>query len=221
MELREIFQIIYKRMWIVVLITVVAVIVSGVVSLFFLKDVYEASATLMVSKAQEDQQGSAMQYNDILLYQKLVNTYSEIIKSDRILDKVIEKLQQPVTADDIRQKIFVNSVKDTEIIEIEAEDNVPQFAAELANTIAVVFMSEVPIIMKMDNVQLIDAAKVPIDRVKPRPMLNIAIAGLLGLMVSVGVVFLIEYLDNTVKTSEDIEQYIGLPVLASIPEFHT
>jgi capsular polysaccharide biosynthesis protein len=221
MELREIFQIIYKRMWIVVLITVVAVIVSGVVSLFFLKDVYEASATLMVSKAQEDQQGSAMQYNDILLYQKLVNTYSEIIKSDRILDKVIEKLQQPVTADDIRQKIFVNSVKDTEIIEIKAEDNAPQFAAELANTIAVVFMSEVPIIMKMDNVQLIDAAKVPIDRVKPRPMLNIAIAGVLGLMVSVGVVFLIEYLDNTVKTSEDIEQYIGLPVLASIPEFHT
>ncbi len=71
--------------------------------------------------------------------------------------------------------------------------------------------------MKLDNVQIIDVAKIPENPVKPRPLFNIAIAGVLGVMLGIGVVFLIEYLDNTIKSPEDIERYIGLPVLGIIP----
>lgn len=172
----------------------------------------------MVSKTQDDST-NVLQYNDVLLSQKLVKTYSEIAKSNRVLDKVIQKLGLDVTAEDIRKKITVNSVQDTEIIRISVEDLVPQYATDLANAIAVVFMGEVADIMKIDNVQLIDPAKVPDKPVKPRSILNMAIAGVLGLMVSLGIIFLVEYLDNTVKSSEDIERRIGLPVLGSIPDF--
>jgi len=183
-----------------------------------LDKIYETSTTLMVSKAQNENV-NVLQYNDVLLNQKLVKTYSEIAKSDRVLDKVIDKLELEATAEDLREKVAVNSVQDTEIIRISVEDPDPQYATDLANAIAVVFMGEVADIMKMDNVQLIDPAKVPDEPVKPRPVLNMAIAGLLGLMVSLGVIFLIEYLDNTVKTPQDIENRIGLPVLGSIPDF--
>ena len=217
-DLLEILRIIRERSWIIVLITVMAIAVSGLVSFFFLDKVYQTSTTLMVSKTQSDST-NMLQYNDVLMSQKLVKTYSEIVKSNRVLDKVIQKLELDASAEELRKKITVNSVQDTEIIRISVEDIDPQYATDLANGTAVVFMGEVAEIMKMDNVQLIDPAKVPNDPVRPRPLLNMAIAGVLGLMISLGIIFLIEYLDNTVKSAEDIEGHIGLPVLGGIPDF--
>lgn len=217
-DLLEILRIIRKRLWIIILLTVMAVVISGLLSYFFLDKIYQTSTTLMVSKTQSDST-NVLQYNDVLLNQKLVKTYSEIAKSNRVLDKVIEKLELNVSAGELRKKITVNSVQDTEIIRISVEDLDPQFATDLANGIAVIFMGEVAEIMKMDNVQLIDPAKLPEAPIKPRPVLNMAIAGVLGIMVSLGIIFLIEYLDNTVKSAEDIERRIGLPVLGSIPDF--
>ncbi|MFY9280049.1 MAG: GNVR domain-containing protein, partial [Caldicoprobacterales bacterium] len=133
--------------------------------------------------------------------------------------KVIEQLDLDMTTGDLKNKIQVSSVSDTEIIRIAVQDKDPNFATELANSIAVVFMGEIGSIMKMDNVQFIDPAKVPIDPVKPRPFLNIAIAAVLGVMISVFIVFLVEYFDNTVKTVDDVENKLGLPVLGSIPVF--
>ncbi|MGI6539140.1 MAG: YveK family protein [Caldicoprobacterales bacterium] len=218
MDLREILQIIYKRLWFIILVTLVCIISSGIISFFVLDSIYEASTTLMVSKTRDDQ-SSNLQYNDILMNQKLVKTYSEIVKSNRVLEKVIEQLDLDMTTGDLKNKIQVSSVSDTEIIRIAVQDKDPNFATELANSIAVVFMGEIGSIMKMDNVQFIDPAKVPIDPVKPRPLLNIAIAAVLGVMISVFIVFLVEYFDNTVKTVDDVENKLGLPVLGSIPVF--
>ena len=218
MDLREILQIILKRLWIIILVTLVCIVSSGIISYFVLDNIFEASTTLMVSKTR-DEESSNLQYNDILLNQKLVKTYSEIVKSNRVLEKVIEQLGLNMSTGDLRSKVQVNSVSDTEIIRISVEDQDANFATELANSIAVVFMGEIGGIMKMDNVQFIDPAQTPINPIKPRPMLNMAIAGVLGMMVSVFAIFLLEYFDNTIKTIEDVEQKTGLPVLGSIPVF--
>ena len=218
MDLREILQIILKRLWIIILVTLVCIVSSGIISYFVLDNIFEASTTLMVSKTR-DEESSNLQYNDILLNQKLVKTYSEIVKSNRVLEKVIEQLGLNMSTGDLRSKVQVNSVSDTEIIRISVEGQDANFATELANSIAVVFMGEIGGIMKMDNVQFIDPAQTPINPIKPRPMLNMAIAGVLGMMVSVFAIFLLEYFDNTIKTIEDVEQKTGLPVLGSIPVF--
>lgn len=218
MDLREILQIILKRLWIIILVTLVCIVSSGIISYFVLDNIFEASTTLMVSKTR-DEESSNLQYNDILLNQKLVKTYSEIVKSNRVLEKVIEQLGLNMSTGDLRSKVQVNSVSDTEIIRISVEGQDANFATELANSIAVVFMGEIGGIMKMDNVQFIDPAQTPINPIKPRPMLNMAIAGVLGMMVSVFAIFLLEYFDNTIKTVDDVEHKIGLPVLGSIPVF--
>ena len=218
MDLRQIFQIIIKRLWIIILATIICTIASGIISYFVLDNTYEASATLIVSKTREDQ--SNLQYNDILLNQKLVKTYSEVVKSNRVLEKVIDEMNLELSSSSLRNKIQVNSVSDTEIIRIAVDDINPIFAADLANAVAVVFIDEIGSIMKMDNVQFIDNAKVPKTPIKPRPMMNMGIAGLLGLMVSVFIIFLIEYLDNTIKDPKDIETVLELPVLGGIPAFN-
>ena len=218
MDLRQIFNIILRRLWIIILVTVVATLSSGIISYFVLEDIYQASTTLMVSKTRDDQTTN-LQYNDILLNQKLVKTYSEVAKSNRVLEKVVEKLELDMSVDTLRSKVQINSVSDTEIIRISVEDQDPVFAAELANSIAVVFMVEIGGIMKMDNVQFIDMAKVPKNPIKPRPAMNIAIAAVLGIMVSLFAIFLIEQFDNTIKMPQEIEQRLGLPVLGSVPVF--
>lgn len=217
MELREIFQIIKKRFNIIVLVTLAAISITAVFSFIILDDVYETYTTLMVSKTSEGGRTVDIQYNDILLNQKLVKTYSTIASSNKVVDQVIQDLEIDEDPEDVKKKLNVTSVGDTEIIKISVQDKDREFAADLANATANVFMDVVVETMKMDNVQVIDEAKIPERPVKPRKMLNVAISGVLGVMLGLGIVFLYEYLDNTIKTPEDVEKYLGVPVLGTIP----
>lgn len=171
----------------------------------------------MVSKTSEGGKSVDVQYNDILMNQKLVKTYSTIASSNKVIDQVILDLDIDIPPEDVKEKITVTSVGDTEIIKISVQDKDREFAADLANGTAVVFMDVVAETMKMDNIQVIDEAKVPEKPIKPRALLNIVISGILGIMIGVGVVFLQEYLDNTIKTPEDVEEYLGIPVIGTIP----
>lgn len=220
MSLREYFLILQKRLWVIILITIVAVVASGIVSFFVLEPEYQTFTTLMVGKPKDYQNyDQKLEYNELLLNQKLVNTYGQIVKSRVVADEVIKNLNLDLTFKGFTNKVNVNLVKDTEIIKIEVTDTDPQLAAQIANETAQVFMKSVTEIMKIENIQVIDEAQVPESPIKPRPKLNMAIAGVLGLMVSIFIVFLLEYLDNTIKTPEDVQRYLELPVIGTIPEF--
>ena len=216
-DLREYIFIIRKRIWIILLITVVSVAASGLVSFYVLESVYETHTTMMVGKTKQEQM---IEYNDVLLSQKLVKTYGEIARSRIVSKEVIENLNLEYTPEQLKNKVSVSPVKDTEIIMISVQDSDPAKAAEIANNVALVFIKHVVAIMNVDNVQVIDKAEIPQNAIKPREMLNMAIAGLLGLMLSFGIVFLLEYLDNTIKSPGDVEKYLELPTIGTIPEIN-
>jgi len=217
-DLRELFGVLIKGAWVIILITIMSVLISGVVTFFILPPIYETSTTMMVSRAQDITETN-LQYQDILISHRLVNTYREITTSNRVLHRVIDLLGIEMTADEVREKVSVTSLRDTEIIRISVENTDPAFASNMANAIAQVFMEEVVDIMRIENVHIIDEARLPEYPIRPQPLLNIAVAGVLGFMLGLGLVFLIEYLDNTVKTSESIEKRLELPVLGVIPSF--
>jgi len=216
-SLREIFFILRKHVKLIVLLLVLSVAISSVVTFFILDKEYSAFTTLMVGKPKDYINENKIEYNELLLNQKLVSTYGELIKTRVVSEKVISNLGLSLSYNTFRSKVNVSLVKDTEIIGITVTDTDPVLAAEIANETASVFMDTVQEIMKVENVQVIDMAEPSYTPVSPRPILNLAIAGILGLMLGVFLAFMIEMLDNTIKTPEDVEKYLGLPVIGSIP----
>lgn len=183
-------------------------------SLFLIKPQYVASSTLMVMKPVE---AELILYQDIQVSRQLADTYQVVVHSRRVLDKVTRSLNLPYTHEQMQEKVKVSSVQDTEIITIDVTDTDPYLAARMSNLIAQTFMQEVTEIMNIDNVSPIDEAAVPDNPVSPRVGLNIAVAMVLGFMVAVGLALLQHYLDQTLKTTEEVDNLLGLTVLGTIP----
>lgn len=215
-DLREYFAIIKKRFWIIAIITVVAMVVSGVISFFMLSPVYESKSTLIVNteKNEETQMITGDQFS---VSQKLAVTYGEIIKSRKVLESVISNLKLDSEYEDLVEKITVSPVKDTQIISISVQDTNPKKARDIANEIPKVFEKEVKRITKANDIQVIDKAILPENPIKPNKMMNVAIAAVLGMMIGLFIVFLLEYLDNKIKTPQDVEKHLDLPILGVIP----
>ena len=215
-DLREYFAIIKKRFWIIAIITVVAMVVSGVISFFMLSPVYEAKSTLIVN-TEKNEETQMITGDQFTVTQKLAVTYGEIIKSRAVLESVISNLKLDSEYEDLVEKITVSPVKDTQIISISVQDTNPKKARDIANEIPKVFEKEVKRITKANDIQVIDKAILPQNPIKPNKMMNVLIAAVLGMMIGLFVVFLIEYLDNKIKTAQDIEKHLGLSVIGVIP----
>ncbi|MBD8004266.1 YveK family protein [Bacillus norwichensis] len=218
-SLRELMETIRKRLNLIVLITMAAVLISGIVSYFVITPIYQSSTQLLVNQTKSDQ--TIVNPGEIQTNLQLINTYSVIIKSAAILNQVNEDLDLGMTVSQLDKKITVQSEKDSQVVNITVQDPDPNQAAEIANQIATVFQKEIVDIMNVDNVSILAKAEVGETQspVKPRPILNIAIAFIVGLMAGIGIAFLLEYLDNTVKTEQDVEKLLELPVLGAIATF--
>lgn len=216
-SLKELFQILRKRLAMILAITFGAAIVSAIISFFFMTPIYQSSTQILVN--QKKQEGAAaFQAGEVQTNIQLTNTYKVIMKSPVIMDQVKEKLNLDMSTSALTEKVNVANEKDSQVISITAQDENPKVARDIANTAAEVFQSEIANIMSVDNVTVLSKAEVGEKQspIKPNPTLNIAIAFVVGLMASVGLAFLLEYLDNTVKKEEDIEALLGLPVLGVV-----
>ncbi|WP_002144766.1 YveK family protein [Bacillus cereus] len=215
-SLKELFYILKKRLAMILVIAFGAAIVSAIISFFFMTPIYQSSTQILVN--QKKQEGAMIQAGEIQTNIQLTNTYKVIIKSPVVLDQVNEKLNLNMTAQALTGKINVANEKDSQVISVTAEDKDPKVARDIANATADVFKGEVAKIMNVDNVTVLSKAEVAENQspIKPVPMLNVAIAFVVGLMASVGLAFLLEYLDNTVKKEEDVESLLGLPVLGIV-----
>ncbi|MBX9969240.1 capsular biosynthesis protein [Priestia aryabhattai] len=215
-SLRELFAVLRKRLWLIVLITIIAATVSGVISFFVLTPVYQSNTQILVNQAKSDEQlynTQAVQTNI-----QLINTYNDIITSPAILDKVIKELKLDKSAQSLKGQIQVTSAEYSQVAQITVQDISAKRATDIANTTAAVFQKEVPKIMNVDNVSVLSKATVgeSASPIKPQPLSNIAIAVVVGLIVGIGLSFLLEYLDNTLKTEQDIENILGLPVIGVV-----
>lgn len=229
MELREYLEIIKKRLLIIILITFLTTAVAVVVSFFVLPDIYQAGTTLYAGKLVDAKE--AMVYTELLAGQILVKDYREIAKSRSIAQEVKAslsreninnpELQQILSKPDadLSKLISVDLKNDTRIIEIKVQNTSPEVCAIIANKIAEVFQNKAMELMKVENVQIVDKAEVPKKPIKPNKRMNTAIGFVVGLMGSLGIVFLIEYLDNTIKTPEDVAKYTELTVIGAIPKY--
>lgn len=211
----EYLNIIKRRIWIIIGLTSIASLISGLLSIFVIDPIYEAKTSLIVTRVSNE--NDKMRYDEILMYQTLVKTYSELAKSRTVTKNTISSLKYNMTPDELIECLRVSPKPDTQIIEIAVIDKDPKKAYNLANTLSQVFIEKVQSIMNSDDVKIMDMAEMPRDPIKPKITLNIMLAGFTAFLVSIGAVFLIDYMDNTIKTEKDVERYIKLPVMSTIP----
>ena len=214
-SLFDIFNTLKKRWKLIVLITLAAALISGTISYFVLTPTYQSSTQILVNQKNTENQLDISQINSNV---DLINTYSVIIKSPAILDKVIDKLNLTQNVEQLNQNISVNSQENSQVFSLTVTDKNAGTAVEIANTVSETFQKEIQGIMNVDNVSILAKAELKENPtpIKPNPLLNIAIAIVVGLMAGIGLAFLLEYLDNTLKNGYDVETYLDMPVLGSI-----
>ncbi|MED3725777.1 YveK family protein [Priestia filamentosa] len=215
-SLKEIFQILKKHLLLITIITIILTATSGIVSYFFLTPIYQSSTQILVNQSKSEQQ--IYSSNEVQTNLQLINTYNVIIKSPAILDRVIKKENLEMTSGALNELISISSEQDSQVVNVTVQHEDPQKAKDIANAVATTFQSEIKTIMNVDNVSILTKAEISDDAspIKPNPILNMTIALVIGLMVGVGLAFLLDYLDNTVKKERDVENQLDLPVLGTI-----
>ena len=216
-SISEIFEALKKRWILIVSITLVATLISGVLSFFVIKPTYETSTKVFIGKEESNVEG--YNTNDIQMYQKLLQTYAETIKTNEVIQAAINNTNADLSVKDVKDSLTVTPIADTQILQIKYKNNDPEVARSIIENITNEFVILSKELVPNGNVRVIEAVQLPEDPVAPNKKMNIAIAFLLGLMVSVGLVFLLEYLDNTFKTKENLERELSIPVVGLIPSF--
>ena len=181
---------------------------------------YKANATVVLAQSTNENT-SQTTLNDITVNQKLVTTYSEIVKSKLILQQVIDELSLNTDVDTLNKHVTVTAVEDTEILKITVEDADPKEAAKISNKIAEVFSKEIVNIYKLNNVSTLDHAQEPENVSNNTTVRDAIIAGLIAVFGVVAISFIIYYFDDSIKYSEDLENKIGLPITGKIVKSDT
>ncbi|MFD2370804.1 YveK family protein [Brevibacillus sp. GCM10020057] len=194
MRVRELFDMIWRRFWIVIVFTTVVTSGIGIYSYWYMTPIYGATVELLVmpNPANGDEQAREIDYNDIQTSIKLMDTYQVIIKSPRVLEKAMIAMKLRMSPTELDSKITVKPVKSSQVIELTVRDPSPVTAVEIANTLSRISVEEIKDIMKIDNIQVISEAKASDNPnpVSPRPLLNIVMAFVIGFFLSIAFVLL-------------------------------
>ena len=184
---------------------------------------YTSFTTLVLTKVNETSQipveSDSITTSDIALNSQLVSTYSELVKSKKVLRKVISNLNSDIDEEALRKKVVVDSVKDTELIRINVTNEDPVVAEKIANEIAKVFTENIAELYSINNVHILDEAEVENEPSNVNHVKDIAIFTFLGIAVACTYILILNMFDTTVKSVEDIEKMLNLPVLVTIPMY--
>lgn len=217
-DLRFIFDIIKKNIIPLVLVTVIAGAASFFGSMVFIQKQYEANAMLIVNNKRSDT--TAVGSAEIIAAQNLAEVYSIIIKSDTVLQQVIDDLKLSMTYEQLKKSITVSAIDKTQVISIKMRSTDAEFAKEI---IADVVKVAPPVIKeKVDagSVNVISEARVSNNgnAVSPSLSKNAMFGALIGLVITLAIVFIKAFFRNTLKTENDITNTLGIPLLGIIPE---
>lgn len=225
LDLKELFEIFWNKKVQILLIILIFIVIGIIYTVGFTTPMYSSSTSLVLvgtsnSADTTDSTGqtSEITTTDITINSKLVATYSELVKTKNILGQVIANLGIDVDEDELKKNIEVTAKEDTELIEITVKNENPIYAAQIANETAKVFKEKIAgEIYKINNVYIVDEAEVESQPSNINHTKDVAIFGIVGLIIAVMYVLIANMLDTTVKTQEDIEKNIKIPVIASIP----
>ncbi len=215
-DLKELFDFIKGKLGTLSIITISVCLLGCVYGLFIQKPMYSSYTTVILGGSEST--SSAITQNDININRNLVETYAQIVKSRRVLDQVISELKLDTTYEELNNKIAVTALNNTEIIKITVNDADAKKAMNIANVTASYFTDEIVDLYNMNNVNILDKAFQSDTPYNINVMKQIIIYFTIGFVLAAGILFVIFYFDRTIKSVEQVEQKIKLPILGSVQE---
>lgn len=216
-DLLELLGVLRQHILALLLTTVLAALAGFLVSSFVLTPQYQASALMIVNTRQDT--SANVTSDQLTSASRLVSTYSIIVKSDTVLNQVIANLGLNMTYETLASKVEVSAVDETQVMEITVTDPNPDGARQVCEQITQVAPDAILTAVEAGSVKVISAASVDPDPVSPNIPRNTAIAGVLGLVACVGILFLRVLLDNKINTEDDVTKHLGLTVIGVIPNY--
>lgn len=213
-DLLELAQVVLRKWWIVILCAVLAGSAGFAVSAFLMTPKYVSSTSVYVMSKQDE---SKLSYSDTQLSTQLTKDYEELIVSRYVLETVINNCQLEDTYEILRKRVTVANTKDTRIISISVKDASPAMAQYIANSIREIAAVHIKEVTAVEAVNIVDEANLPTDPVEPSIKKFTALGIAAGAFVAIAIILIQYLMDDTLKSSEDVEKYLGLSTLALIP----
>lgn len=220
-NLKDIFDMFWDRKIGIIIIILLCIVAGYVYTTFFVSPLYKATSTAILTSNTEsnEEENAGVTQTEVTLNNSLLSTYREIATSDSVVSKVISNLGLNISDDALKSQITVTSATNSQVIQITVENSNAELAAKIANEIRKVFTDRVAELYDMQNIKPLDDAKVPTSPSNINHTKDIVMFAAIGVVLAVIYVVIANLLDNTVKSSSDIEKATGLNVIAEIPVY--
>ncbi|HGZ7938734.1 TPA: Wzz/FepE/Etk N-terminal domain-containing protein [Staphylococcus aureus] len=215
-DLVKLLNILKKNIKLLLILPAICLVVSTALTFFVMPDKYTVSTQILVNMKKSS---SDLAFQNVQSSLQSVNTYTEIIKSPRILDKVSREFDGQYSTAELNSFLKVTNQTNSQIITVSVTTGNKSESDKIVNRISKVFAHDMPKIMSVDNVTILSSAHDNAVKVSPIVSVNLVISIIVGIVLAILIIFLKELLDKRIKTEEDVESQLGLPILGSIQKF--
>lgn len=216
-DLTEILSAVRQHLLELIFVTLVAALVGFTASKFLMNPKYDSSALMIVNTRQDV--NANVTSDQINSATKLVSTYSIIIKSDTVLQQVIDNLGLNLTYAKLNKRVTVAAVDDTQVMKITVQSDSPEWARQVCEQIITVAPDVIKEAVEAGSVKVISNASLATEPFSPNIMKNTMLAAAVGFVLVIGIIVLQVLLDNKINTEEDVTKYLDMTVLGVIPQY--
>ena len=216
-DLLEVLNAVRQHIAVLILCTLATAIAGFAITHFLITPQYESSALMIVNTRQDTT--STVTIDQINSATKLVSTYSIIIKSDTVLQQVIDDLGLSLSYSDLKGRVTVSAVDDTQVMKITVRSNNPEWARQVCDGITAVSPDVILEAVEAGSVKVISQASYSDVPVSPNIKKNTMLGAMVGLVLCLGVILLQVILDNKINTEEDVAKYLDMTVVGVIPVY--
>jgi len=217
-SLKEIFDILRKHLTSILISMFVGLALAAIVTFFVLTPQYRSQAQLIVTLPQTETTNA----NDVNMNLQMINTYKELVTGDLVINQVKDRIESEYGIDksvqELKDSVEVTQSQNSLMFSIRATDTSSVYAANIANTTALVLQENAKDVLSVDKISIISNAEASSSPVSPNNKLNLAIGLVLGIIVGVGIAFLLELLDRTVKDNKYVTETLGFTILGTVPQ---
>lgn len=213
-DLMELLGLLWHRAWLIAICMAAGALVGFVVSRFLITEQFEATTKVYILNKSDN---STLTYSDVQLGSQLTKDYAVLIKSRDVLEQVVEDCGLEESYEEFSKRVDVETLSDTRIIAITVTDSIPANAQILANQIREVASNHIKRVMDIQAVNVAEEANLPDRPASPNVFKWTVISALVGAFLCAAVILVHFMLDDTIKTSDDVEKYLGLSTLGMIP----